>query len=133
MKPELMDGALPGAISCHPSGRIQQHIFTQWFQHSLRFSKPTNEDPAVLVFDGHYSHTINLDVTDMARENHVSLACLPPHSTHRMQNVAFTRPFKTCYTQEIGTWLRDHPGRVVTYCQVDGMGLPSGCFCENSC
>jgi hypothetical protein len=100
MNPELMAGAIS---YCHPPSWIQQHSFTQWLQHLLSFAKPTNEDPAVLVFDGHCSHTRNLDVIDMARENHVSLVCLPPHSTHRMQplDVAFMRLFKTYYTQEM--------------------------------
>jgi hypothetical protein len=124
MKPELMEGAPPGAILyCHPSSWIQQHICTQWFEHFLRFAKPTNEDPAVLVLDGHYSHTRNLDVIDMVRENHVSLVCLPPHSTHRMQSldVASMRPFETHCTQEINTWLRNHPGRAVTHYQIAGL------------
>ncbi|KAJ8891508.1 hypothetical protein PR048_004036 [Dryococelus australis] len=33
MKPELMDGAPPGAVAaCHPSGWIQQHICTRGFK-----------------------------------------------------------------------------------------------------
>jgi hypothetical protein len=133
MKPELTNGAPPGAIpSHHPSGWIQRHIFTGWFQHCIRFTKPTNEDSAVLAFDGHYSHTRNLDVTDMARENHLSFVCFPPHSTHRIQppGVAFMWPFKTCYTQKTNTWLRNYPGRIVTHYQITGLmgkaslGLP---------
>jgi hypothetical protein len=63
MKPELIDGAPPGTISsCDPSGWIQQHIFTERFQHCLSFAKTTNEDPAVLVSDGNYSHARNLEV-----------------------------------------------------------------------
>jgi hypothetical protein len=53
INPELMGGAPPGAMSSrHPSGWIQQHIFTERFQHFLSFAKPTNEDTAMLVFDG---------------------------------------------------------------------------------
>lgn len=99
MKPELKYGAQPDAVSA--SGRIQ-HIFTQWFKHFLSCVKPTEDDLAVLVLDGHYSHTKNTHVIDMARNNHVSLICLPPHSTHKMQplDVAFIRSFKIYYTQE---------------------------------
>ncbi|CAH2011577.1 unnamed protein product [Acanthoscelides obtectus] len=117
MKIELMDGAPTGSIyACHPSGWIQAEIFTQWFDHFIKFTKPTPSDPVLLVLDGHYSHTRNIDVINKARENHVSIVCLPPHSTHRMQplDVGFTGPLKTYYAQEIETWLRNNPDRIVT-------------------
>jgi hypothetical protein len=82
MKEELMDGASAGSISaCHPSGWIQTHIFTQWFDHFVAFVKPSVDDPAVLILDGHYSHTKYIDIVDKARQNYVHVACLPPHST----------------------------------------------------
>lgn len=117
MKEELMDGAPAGSISaCHPSGWIQTHIFTQWFDHFVTFVKPSVDDPAVLILDGHYSHTKNIDIIDKARQNYVHVICLPPHSTHKMQplDVGFMGPFKTYYAQEIETWLASNPGRVVT-------------------
>ena len=35
--------------------------------------------------DGYYSHTRNLEVTTLPRENHVDIICLPPHNSHKMQ------------------------------------------------
>jgi hypothetical protein len=63
------------------------------------------------------------NVIGMTRENHVSLMCLPLHSTHRIQplDVALMRHFKTYYTQGIGTWLRNHPGCTVTHCKISGL------------
>ena len=41
-KPEVMNGKLPGSIhACHPSGRIEREIFTQWFIHFIKHTKPT--------------------------------------------------------------------------------------------
>jgi hypothetical protein len=117
MKEELMNGAPAGSISaCHPSGWIQTHIFTQWFDHFVTFVKPSVDDPAVLILDGYYSHTKNIDIVDKERQNYVHVVCLPPHSTHAMQplDVGFMGPFKTYYAQEIETWLASNPGRVVT-------------------
>ncbi|KAJ4432782.1 hypothetical protein ANN_21421 [Periplaneta americana] len=97
MKEELMDGAPAGSISaCHPSGWIQADIFTKWFDHFIQFVKPSADDPALLILDGHFSHTKNIDVVDKARENHVDVICLPPHSTHKMQplDVGFMGPLK---------------------------------------
>jgi hypothetical protein len=76
MKQELINGTPPGSIhACHPSGWIQGEIFSQWFLHSIKHTNPTKEDPAILVLDGHYSHTRNLEVITLAREKH-----LPPTS-----------------------------------------------------
>lgn len=116
MSEGLMEGAPRGCVwACHPSGWIQAHIFTQWLSHFISYTKPTQDDPVLLVLDGHYSHTRNVDVIDMAKENHVAIVCLPPHSTHKMQplDVGFMAPFKTYYAQEIETWLRNNPGRTV--------------------
>ena len=54
--------------------------------------KPTNEYPVFLVLDGHYSHTRNMEVINLARENHVDIICLLLHSSHKMQHLykAFT-------------------------------------------
>lgn len=58
MKPELQDGAPPGTeFTCFPTGWMQTEIFAQWFQHFLKHVKPTAEDPALLILDGHYTHT----------------------------------------------------------------------------
>lgn len=116
MSEALMEGAPRGSIwACHPSGWIQGYIFTQWLSHFISFTKPTKEDPVLLILDGHYSRTRNLDVITMAKENNVAIICLPPHSSHKMQplDVAFMSPFKTYYAQEIETWLRNNPGRTV--------------------
>jgi hypothetical protein len=94
--------------------------FSQWFLHFIKYSLPTKEDPVVLVPDGHYSHTRNLEVITLARENKVDIICLPPHSSHKMQTLdkVFLGPLKTFYCQEIEKWFRSHPGRVVTVYQI---------------
>ncbi|XP_046677400.1 MFS-type transporter clz9-like [Homalodisca vitripennis] len=100
MKPELMDGAPPGSIAaCHISGWIQTDLFTKWFTHFISYVKPTKDDPVVLILDGHTTHTRNLDLIDLARENGVSLVCLPPHSSDHMQPLdkTFMKSFKTYY------------------------------------
>lgn len=82
--------------------------------------KPTEEDPVILVFDGHFTHTRNIDVINIAHENQVIIVCLRPHSSHRMQplDVSFMKPFKTFYTQEIEMWLRANPERVLSVYQI---------------
>ncbi|XP_026316403.1 CENP-B homolog protein 2-like [Hyposmocoma kahamanoa] len=121
MKAELLDGAPPVTIGgCHPSGWIQPELFTKWLIHFMSIVKPSKKDPVLLILDGHYSHTRNLDVIDIARDNGIIIICLPPHSTDRMQplDVSFMFPLKTYYAQEIENWLTNHPGRVVTHYQI---------------
>ena len=73
-------------------------------------------DPALLIMDGHMTHTKNLDVINLARENHVTILILPPHCSHRMQplDVSFMKPLNAYYVKAIETFLRNNPGRVVT-------------------
>lgn len=121
MKPELQDGAPPGSIfKCHESGWMQTDIFSDWFSHFLHHTKPTQDDPVLLILDGHTTHTQNLVAIEMAREHHVTLLCLPPHCSHKMQplDVAFMGPLNTFYVQCIEKYLRNNPGRVVTIFQM---------------
>ncbi|XP_069671659.1 uncharacterized protein [Periplaneta americana] len=118
--PLLMKGAPPGSIAdCHPSGWIQTDLFKKWFLHFVEKVKPTREDPALLIFDGHYSHTRNLQLIDCARENNVTLICLPPHSTHKLQPLdrSFIGPLKSYYSEEVRTFLRSQ-GRPVSHFDV---------------
>ncbi|GBP36153.1 Tigger transposable element-derived protein 1 [Eumeta japonica] len=82
----LMKGAPPGAIGkVHPSEWIQLNLFTDWFNHFLDKTNPTAESPILLILDGHYSHTRNLEILEVARGRHVVIVSLPPHTTHRLQ------------------------------------------------
>jgi len=115
-----MNGTPPGSIhACHPLGWTQSEFLSQRFLHFIKHTKPIKEDPVILVMDKHYSHTRNLEVITLARENHADIICLPPPSNHKMQPLdkVFMEPLKTFYCQEIEKWLRSHPGRVVTVYQ----------------
>lgn len=122
MAQELMNGAPTGYTDdCHPSDWIQTHLFTKWFQHFIKFTKPSKDAPLILALDGYYTHTRNIDLINLARDNNVIIVCLPPHCTHKMQpmDVAFMKPLKAYYSQEIETWLRNNPGRTLTNKYVD--------------
>ena len=90
--------------------------FFQWCLHFIKHTKPTKYYPVILTLDGHYSHTRNLEVIILARENHADIICLPPHSSHKMHPLdkAFMGPLKIFYYKEIEKWFRSYSGRVVT-------------------
>ncbi|CAG5038973.1 unnamed protein product [Parnassius apollo] len=108
---QLMRGSPPGAIGvAHPSGWIQMQIFTDWFKHFIKHTNPTPESKVLLILDGHYSHTRNIDFIDIARENNVKIVSIPPHTTPKLQPLdkIFMRPLKTCYSEEIRMWIRNY-------------------------
>lgn len=132
---ELLDGAPESSIGgCSESGWITTELFAKWFEHFIEKTGPSKERPVVLVLDGHFSHTRNIYVIERAREVGVSIVCLPPHSTAKMQplDVAFMAPFKTYYVQAIENWLANHPGRIVRkLCKLFEGGVFESCDYAN--
>lgn len=120
--PALEQGLPPESIvEYHSSGWMQSHIFSDvWFNHFLKYSKPTEADPVLLIFDGHATHTKNLTLVEKARANHVHIIVIPPHTSHRLQplDVAFMFPLNTYYEQETKKWLINNPGKAITIYQV---------------
>jgi hypothetical protein len=118
IKAVLMDRASSGSVAaCHSTGWVQTDIYTMRFDHFLKFVKPNPEEPVLLVIDGHYTHTRNVEVIEKARKNHIAIVCLPPHTSHRMQPLDVGSCFHqkhTYYWQEVETWLANNPNRVVT-------------------
>jgi hypothetical protein len=63
MNNQQMRGSPPGAVGVvHPLGWVQAHIFAQRFMHFLKKVKPSENSPALLILDCHYSHTHNVEV-----------------------------------------------------------------------
>lgn len=64
-------------------------LFTQWFLHFLMYTNPTKESIV-----GHTTRMKNLDFINLARDNYVTVLCLPPHCTHRLQHdLALMSPY----------------------------------------
>jgi hypothetical protein len=94
MKGEPMDGAPAGSIS---AGWLDStDIFTKRLDRFVHFGKPSTDDPVLLIANGHYLHTKNLDVVDKAREHSVAIVSLLPHSAHKMKplDVGLMEPLK---------------------------------------
>lgn len=123
-KQEFELGLPPGGWSeVHSSGWMTTELFLVWFTKFLEFSKATKESPVLLIVDGHSTHTKNLQLLDMARNNGVVLLCLPPHTSHKLQplDVTFFKPLSLYYGEEVRKWLRSHPGKVVTLFQISSI------------
>lgn len=69
--------------------------FFDWFKHSFIEHVKDQTGNKLLILDGHKSH-ITLEIVNLAKENHIAIICLPPHSTHILQllDVAVFKPIK---------------------------------------
>ncbi|KAJ3655894.1 hypothetical protein Zmor_015002 [Zophobas morio] len=120
MKQELLDHAPTGSTGfTQEKGWMTGDIFLKWLKHFVKYAKPTEEEQILLLVDGHGSHK-DLNVLNYAKHHGIIMFCFPPHCTHRVQplDVSFYGPLTSFYNQELISWLRNHPGRVITHYQV---------------
>lgn len=94
------DGPLGAVYTCSHNGWTNEKIFILWLRHFIKHTKPTAETPILLVLDNHNSHT-TLEAWELAKENHVIMLSIPPHSSHRLQplDVAFIPRLKELTTK----------------------------------
>lgn len=120
MKPELTDGAPSSSLFLlSDSGFINAELFLTWLQHFASHTKPSADDPVLLILDNHSSH-ISIPAIKFCREHHIHLLSLPPHSSHRLQPLdkTFFGPLKAYYANECSKWMSAHPGRCITQFQI---------------
>ena len=118
-----MDSAPLGSKAfCQEKGWMTSEIFLKWLEHFVHHYSASKTNKKFLLLDGRVTHK-SLAVLEYAKENGVVIFCFPADYTHRVQSldVGFFGPLQTYYDQEIQTWLRQHPGRVVTHFQIPGL------------
>lgn len=70
----LMKGAPIGAITrCHLISWIPADTFLEWFKHFIQQTKPSKENPILMILDGYYSQTRNINFIDFAHESSVTI------------------------------------------------------------
>ena len=114
MTAKLTEGALSGTLfDCSDNGWINQELYLRWFKVFIANIPPAR--PVLLIQDGHGSH-ISLDVIRLARENDVSLLCLPAHTTHLLQplDVGVFKSLKLNFSKACKQYISANPGQVVT-------------------
>lgn len=116
MKPELLYGCPAGAEGiAQASGWMTSDSFLAYLKHFANFTKPSIDDPVLLLVDNHSSH-ISLQGINYCREKGIILVGLPPHTTHRLQplDVAFFGPLKVYYNQACDAFLVNNPGTAIS-------------------
>ena len=71
----------PGsAVVGHPkaTGWMTRENFSTFLEHFVKFTKPTEDSPVLLLLDNHQSH-ISLEAIQFCRQHHVTMLSFPPH------------------------------------------------------
>jgi len=112
----LLRGSPAGSIgACSVNGWIGSALYVRWLNHFIHHVKASTANKVLLVIDGHCSHK-SLEAVELARKRGVTMICLPPHTTHRMQPLDLTvyGPLKKNYNRECDKRMVAHPGRRIT-------------------
>lgn len=106
-KPQFAEGLPPGSqvFMNKKSSYINSDLFLKWFNEV--FLRHKNPRRTLLVLDGHSSHSNNIHLLEVAKENDVILLCLPSHTTHALQPLdrCFFGPLKVYFAQEAKSWM----------------------------
>lgn len=79
-------GAPPASIvTISDTGYINSELFVTWLHHFKNNVNYNNDKKVLVLFDGHTTHSRNLDACSFARYNGIILLQLPGHTTHRLQ------------------------------------------------
>ncbi|XP_018399528.1 PREDICTED: uncharacterized protein LOC108777200, partial [Cyphomyrmex costatus] len=98
-------------VEISETGYINSELFLKWFKHFLAYVRPSKKNKMLLLLDRHTTHSKNLNVINLARENGVLLLQLPGHTTHRLQplDVSIFKPFQLYYDEAVVKWHRTNP------------------------
>lgn len=119
----LFKDSVPGTLNLvTETGYMNSDLFLEWLKHFVHHTKPSQDDPVLLVADNHSSHC-SLSAVLYLRKHHVTFLTLPPHASHVIQPLdkGFFGPLKTAYAAEAEKWLVQHPGEVIKLTDVAGI------------
>lgn len=118
----LRDGPPESVGAGNSSGWMTATEFLTYMDHFIKFTKPTPEEPVLLLLDNHSSH-IDINVVEKAKANSIIMLSFPPHCTHMLQplDVGINGPFKTYCAKAQDNWLRNNPGKTLSIYEIPGI------------
>ncbi|CAB3250214.1 unnamed protein product [Arctia plantaginis] len=118
----IRDGPTESIGAGNSSGWMTAKEFLIFMDHFIKHTKPTPEDPVLLLLDNHQSH-VDIDVVEKAKANSVIMLSFPPHCTHNLQplDVGVNGPFKTYCAKAQENWLRNNPGKTMSIYEIPGI------------
>ncbi|XP_047128678.1 uncharacterized protein LOC105849015 [Hydra vulgaris] len=81
----------------------------------VKFARPTADNKVLLIMDNHESH-LSLQSLEYAKENHVCMMTLLPHTSHKTQPLdrSVFGPMKTYFNAAANSWMLSNPGKAIT-------------------
>lgn len=112
----LLEGTPEGSqADFHINGRMQTEMFARWMQRFVDFSKPTCENPVLLLLDGTSRRAKSFEFVNLARQNNVHLLSFPLNSVDKIHPLGcFLDQVSACYEDEVAHWLEDNTGESIT-------------------
>lgn len=122
-KQHMLNGSPPGSIGgANPSGWSTEELFMQYLDHFINQTKPSKEQPVILILDNHSSH-ISINAINKAKESGVYMLTFPPHTSHKLQPLDRTvfGPYKQFYNKAVSEWMLTNPGKPLSIYEVAQM------------
>ncbi|KAF0298904.1 Jerky -like [Amphibalanus amphitrite] len=114
---KLMDGTPPGSIAgTSDSGWTDGDLFLKWLIHFQQWTQSSSSNPQLLIMDGHQSHKY-IPAILYARENHIHMLTLQPHTSHKMQPLDRTvfKALKAGYNIAVENHMRTSGGKITMF------------------
>ncbi|XP_046545577.1 MFS-type transporter clz9-like [Haliotis rubra] len=117
MRDELLSGATPGTGgTVSETGWSNTEVFSTYMKTHLVRHLPSRsaDSPVLILYDGHKSH-VSLGLIEWARENHIVLFVLPPHTSHLLQplDIGCYGPFETTWIRSCHSFLSVNSGKAI--------------------
>lgn len=99
----------------HSSGWMTEEIFTRWMDHFISHTKPSKDDPVLLLIGNHKSH-LSISAICKAKESGVILMTFFPHTANKLQplDVSVYGPLKGFYNSACNEWQLVNPGKTIS-------------------
>jgi hypothetical protein len=100
--------AIGASFARSKSGYSDGEIFIDYLRHFEEHRVHIAGQKCLLILDGHASH-VSVAAADYCDAHGIELACLPPHSSHRLQplDTHFNKVFKTEWKKCVQNFLRE--------------------------
>ncbi|XP_065646569.1 uncharacterized protein LOC136076865 [Hydra vulgaris] len=81
----MLNGSPEGSFGlAHPSGWMTSDSSLQVIRHFIKYVRPTENYPVILILDKHESH-LSYAALELAKSNNIPIITLPPHTSHKLQ------------------------------------------------
>ena len=121
------------------SGWSNSRVFQKYLkEHFLKnIPRPTREEPALLIYDGHKSH-VNLQLIQWALDNNIVLFLIPAHTSHILQplDLACFRPLEASFVRRKHEMMKHHRGGQLgheTMCELGCLSYQESMKTSNLC